>query len=403
MMSFVKKNKYILVAAAILLAGSYGGYKYYQSTQVTTTAVKMGEVKKGNIMQTVSATGALSAQDNVDISSKITGRIVEVLVKENQHVNAGDVLVRLDATSLNATLAQMQAKLHNAQANYERNLNLLNRGAISQSTFDSVEADYLVAKSNYEKAASDVNDTVITTPISGYIIGKPTPVGQTISSGISTPQVIMSVATLDNMEIEALVDESDIGQVKDGQKVKFTVDAYPNETFTGKVRLISRSATTENNVIYYKVYVTVDDAKGKLLPTMTARTEIIIDEANDVHCPHPGNPVQRNIKQLRLQISPRRSWIFCSFSQASKISALKSVFFLYRYVRSVSLQLSGTVLQMKLTSLLYLAPCFWKYFSLLQYFSLFCQAVEFHFPSLPYAPSQKHVCNALTGPHSDDT
>ena len=277
MMSFVKKNKYILVAAAILLAGSYGGYKYYQSTQVSTAAVKMGEVKKGNIVETISATGALSAQDNVDISSKITGRIVEVLVKENQHVNAGDVLVRLDATSLNATLAQMQAKLHNAQANYERNLNLLNRGAISQSTFDSVEADYLVAKSNYEKAASDVNDTVITTPISGYIIGKPTPVGQTISSGISTPQVIMSVATLDNMEIEALVDESDIGQVKDGQKVKFTVDAYPNETFTGKVRLISR-----NNVIYYKVYVTVDDAKGKLLPTMTARTEIIIDEANDV-------------------------------------------------------------------------------------------------------------------------
>ena len=99
----------------------------------------------------------------------------------------------------------------------------------------------------------------------------------------------------------------------------------------------------------------------------------------------------------------RRSWIFCSFSQASKISALKSVFFLYRYVRSVSLHLPGTVLQMKLTSLLYLAPCFWKYFSLLQYFSLFCQAVEFHFPSLPYAPSQKHVCNALTGPHSDDT
>ena len=108
MMSFVKKNKYILVAAAILLAGSYGGYKYYQSTQVTTAAVKMGEVKKGNIVETVSATGALSAQDNVDISSKITGRIVEVLVKENQHVNAGDVLVRLDATSLNATLAQMQ-------------------------------------------------------------------------------------------------------------------------------------------------------------------------------------------------------------------------------------------------------------------------------------------------------
>lgn len=282
MMNFVKKNKYILIAAAIVLAGGYGGYRYYQSTQVVTTTVKMGEVKKGTLTETVSATGALSAQDNVDISSKITGRIVEVLVKENQHVNAGDVLVRLDATSLKATLAQMEAKLNNAQATYNRYVNLLNTGAISQSTFDAAEADYLVAKSNYEKAASDVNDTVITTPISGYIIGKPTPVGQTISSGISTPQVIMSVATLDNMEIEALVDESDIGQVKEGQRVKFTVDAYSDETFTGKVRLISRSATTENNVIYYKVYVTVDDAKGKLLPTMTARTEIIIDEADDV-------------------------------------------------------------------------------------------------------------------------
>lgn len=282
MMSFLKRNKYVIVACAILIGAGYGGYKYYQSTQVTDTAIKMGEVKKGNIVETVSATGSLSAQDNVDISSKITGRIVEVLVKENQHVNAGDVLVRLDATSLKATLAQMEAKLNNAQATYNRYVSLLNRGAISQSDFDSVEADYLVAKSNYEKAASDVNDTVITTPISGYIIGKPTPVGQTISSGISTPQVIMSVATLDNMEIEALVDESDIGQVKVGQKVKFTVDAYSDETFTGKVRLISRSATTENNVIYYKVYVTVDDAKGKLLPTMTARTEIIVDQANDV-------------------------------------------------------------------------------------------------------------------------
>ena len=92
----------------------------------------------------------------------------------------------------------------------------------------------------------------------------------------------MSVATLDNMEIEALVDESDIGQVKEGQKVKFTVDAYPDETFMGTVRLLSRKATTENNVIYYKVYVTVDDAKGKLLPTMTARAEFIISEAKDV-------------------------------------------------------------------------------------------------------------------------
>ena len=282
MMNFINRNKYAVIFCALLLAGGYGGYKYYVSSQTPAATVKTGVVERGNLVETISATGALSAVNNVDISSKITGRIVEVLVEENQHVNAGDVLVRLDDTALMATMRQMKAKLDNAEANYNRFQKLVESGAISRSEYDNVYADYLVAKTNYEKAASDVQDTVITTPIDGYIIGEPTPVGQTISSGISEPQVIMSVATLDDMQIEAMVDESDIGQVKVGQKVNFTVDAYPNENFSGKVRLISRKAETENNVIYYKVYVDVDDAKGKLLPTMTARADFVIASAEDV-------------------------------------------------------------------------------------------------------------------------
>ena len=258
MMNFINRNKYAVIFCALLLAGGYGGYKYYVSSQTPAATVKTGVVERGNLVETISATGALSAVNNVDISSKITGRSVEVLVEENQHVNAGDVLVRLDDTALMATMRQMKAKLDNAEANYNRFQKLVESGAISRSEYDNVYADYLVAKTNYEKAASDVQDTVITTPIDGYIIGEPTPVGQTISSGISEPQVIMSVATLDDMQIEAMVDESDIGQVKVGQKVNFTVDAYPNENFSSKVRLISRKAETENNVIYYKVYVAVD-------------------------------------------------------------------------------------------------------------------------------------------------
>ena len=282
MMKFINRNKYAVIFCALLLAGGYGGYKYYVSSQTPVETIKTGVVERGNLVETISATGALSAVNNVDISSKITGRIVEVLVQENQHVNAGDVLVRLDDTALMATMRQMKAKLDNAEANYNRYQKLVESGAISRSEFDNVYADYLVAKTNYEKAASDVQDTIITTPIDGYIIGEPTPVGQTISSGISEPQVIMSVATLDDMQIEAMVDESDIGQVKVGQKVNFAVDAYPNETFTGKVRLISRKAETSNNVIYYKVYVDVDDSKGKLLPTMTARADFVIASAEDV-------------------------------------------------------------------------------------------------------------------------
>lgn len=282
MMKFVKKNKYALILCAFIALSSYGGYQYYLSTTQTEETVKTAVVEQGNLVESVSATGSISAVNNVDISSKITGRIVEVLVVENQHVNAGDILVKLDDVALKATMNQMKAKLDYAEANYVRYKDLVSRGAVSQADYDSVYSEYLVAKSNYEKAVSDVQDTIITTPIDGYIIGEPTPVGQTISSGISEPQVIMSVATLDDMQIETMVDESDIGLVKVGQNVKFTVDAFPEETFTGKVRLISRAAETENNVIYYKVYVDVDDAKGKLLPTMTARTDIIVDTAENV-------------------------------------------------------------------------------------------------------------------------
>lgn len=279
MLNFIKNHKTALVVCAIILAGGFGSYKYYLSTQENKAVVKTGRVTEGTISSTVSATGSLSAINNVDISSKITGRIVAVNVIENQHVNAGDVLVQLDDTALRATMDQMKVKLDYATSMYNRYADLLNRGAVSQATFDDYYSNYLVAKTNYDKAVSDLGDAVIKTPIDGYIIGKPKEVGTTISSGISEPQVIMSVATLDKMQIDVLVDESDIGQVKVGQKVKFTVDAYPDETFTGKVRLISRSATTSNNVIYYKVYVNVDEAKGKLLPNMTARTDIIIEEA----------------------------------------------------------------------------------------------------------------------------
>lgn len=281
MLSLLKNNKYRLLLCLVLILAGYGSYKYFTADR-QEEAVKTAIVQQRDIVSSVAATGSLSAVNNVDISSKITGRIVEVYVKENQHVNAGDVLVKLDDTSLKATLKQMSAKLDYAAANYLRYSDLLKSGAVSQADYDSVYSEYLVAKSNYEKAASDVQDTIITTPIDGYVIGDPTPVGQTISSGISEPQVIMSIATLDDMQIETMVDESDIGKIKIGQQVKFTVDAYTDEVFTGKVRLISRAAEKENNVIYYKVYVNVDDARGKLLPTMTARTDIIVESADNV-------------------------------------------------------------------------------------------------------------------------
>lgn len=282
-MEFLKKYKYMLLVLIVIVAGAAGGYKYYTNKKANeaAAAVKTATVEKGDLQSTVSATGSLSAVDNVDISSKITGRIVAVYVKENDYVQANQLLVKLDDTSLKATELQKEASLADAKLTLERDADLVGKGAISQQTYDTANMNYKVAQAAYEQAVSNTNDTNIYTPISGYVIGKPTPVGQTISSGISTPQVIMSIATLDKMQIKLMVDESDIGQIVNGQRVDFTVDAYPDRTFTGEVTLISRSATTTNNVNYYTCYVDVDNSDGKLLPTMTARANVITGETNN--------------------------------------------------------------------------------------------------------------------------
>lgn len=296
MMKWIKSHVWLLTVLAVFLVAAAGGYRYYQSRQEAPAPVKTATVEYGRLMRTVSATGSLKALDNVDISSKITGRIVKVLVTENEHVHKGQLLLQLDDTALKATELQRKATLDNYRLTLERNRELLDRGAVSAQTYDNALMNYEVAKAAYEQAVSNTNDTNIYSPVDGYVIGKSTPVGQTISSGISTPQVIMSIANLDKMEIETLVDESDIGQVRVGQQVEFNVDAYPDKVFTGKVRLISRSAHTTNNVVYYKVYVDVDNAENKLFPNMTARASIILEEQKDTLMV-PGNCIYQDGKR----------------------------------------------------------------------------------------------------------
>lgn len=280
-MDFIKKFKSVIIILLILVIG-YVGYSYYSEKDEAVEVPKLTTITKGDVVRSISATGSLAAINNVDINSKITGRIVELYVKENERVNKGDLLMQLDKTSYEAAKEQAEAKLVDATLTYNRNKKLFEEGAIAKSVLDSAKANYIVTKADLKVADNKLSDTEIRTPIDGYIIGEPTPVGQTVSSGISSPQVLMNVATLDNMEVETLVDESDIGSVKVGQKVNFTVDSYPDDTFTGVVTLISRDAVEENNVIYYTVYVKVDDSKGKLFPTMTASTEFIVDSKRDV-------------------------------------------------------------------------------------------------------------------------
>lgn len=280
----IKSYKKWLIFFLVVAVTAAGGMAYWKKSAkpanaVTGTVVTVG---RGDVESVVSATGTISAVNSVDISSRVTGLIRQLNVKENDIVSAGQVLVVLDDTTLRAQVAQYEAQLQNYAAIYERSQRLAEIGGESSQQLDADRTNYLVAQSNYNNYAAQLDYYVITSPIAGVVVGKPTPAGQTVAQGISTPQVIMTIADMSQMQIKVQVDETDIGKIKEGQTVSFTVDAYTDKTFTGRVVSISKSATTSSNVVYYPVYVNVDNPEGLLYPTMTARVSLHVGERKNV-------------------------------------------------------------------------------------------------------------------------
>lgn len=281
-----KQKKIMTIIIVLCLVG--GGIYYWQKQSVPSTKATytVGTVEKGHIGTYVSATGTINPVNSVDVSTKISGLLKEVLVKENQHVEKGDVLAIIEDKSVTASVEDTKNKMENAWTHYERYQALYDQAAIAKETLDDARLAYLTAKTNYEKAQGDYEDTIITSPITGTVIGEPLKAGQTVSQGLSSQMIIVTVADEKELEIRLLVDETDIGSVKEGQKVQFTVDAYPDKTYTGRVSSISKGTkgsvdTTSTTVVYYTVKVAVDtnDMDG-LLPMMTARATIIGDEVD---------------------------------------------------------------------------------------------------------------------------
>lgn len=268
-----------IIITVILLIVAVGAFYVYKGKAVPVSVNPTVTVERGDIVAMVSATGTLSPVNLVDVSSKISGLIQEMKVSENDQVSVGQVLLVLDDTHLRAQVAQAKARLVNAKGIYERTSRLEAMGAVATQQLDTSLSDYNVAQATYDDAVSQLNDTVIRSPINGQVIGKPTPAGQAVAPGVSTPMILLTVADMSKMQIETQVDESDIGQIKVGQKVNFTVDAYPAKTFSGVVSNISQKANVVSNVVYYKVLVDVDAAENLLKPTMTARVSIRIAES----------------------------------------------------------------------------------------------------------------------------
>lgn len=281
-----------LIAAVIILAGAYGGYHYYQTQQAAkqSSSIQTADVVRMNLKSTVSATGTISPVDSVEVSPKITARISQVLVKENDTVEAGQTVAVLDGKDYQAKQDQAQFKVTNTKQELDRAQRLYDLGAGTKQDLDNAQFNYDTAVSTLTAAESDTAETVITAPMSGVVVGEPKPVGTMAVQGNSNPTVIMRIADTSQKQILAKVDETDIGQVQIGQNATFTVDAYTGKTFTAHVSKISKTDTSNTwdttgsttsssssnsaSVIYYYVTLDVDDPDDVLKLGMTARVDI---------------------------------------------------------------------------------------------------------------------------------
>ena len=293
--------KWKILIVVVLIVGAATGYYFYNET-LETAAVKTYETTKVirmDLTKTVSATGTVQPRDSVEVSGKVTARIKEILVEENDHVTAGQVVAILDGKDYEAKLDQANFTLTNARQKLERTERLYKIGAKSLEELQDAQYQYDRAKSEVELAEDDVNQTVITAPMDGVVVGEPKTPGTMAVQGSTNPTVIMRIADLSEKLVKAKVDETDIGSVKVGERATFTVDAYPDKTFDAEVTKISQtdtanswdtngsttsSSSSSNAVIYYYVTFLAPDDENLLLPAMTARLDIIVGQVRDALC-----------------------------------------------------------------------------------------------------------------------
>lgn len=254
------------------------------------------EVKKGNITNAITSTGTLEALSTVEVGTQVSGRIAQLFVDFNDEVRKGQLLALIDTTLLAAQvrdqlaiLERTKAQYNEALAKHERNKKLFEKKFISELDFiasktaiESAMASLKSAEFAIEKAKTNLEYAFITAPISGKIINRNVEQGQTVAASLSAPTLFTMVEDLSSMRILANVDEGDIGQIKVGQKVSFTVQAFQDKKFEGEVSQIRLSPQTISNVVNYTVVVTADNKEKLLLPGMTATVDFYVAEKEDV-------------------------------------------------------------------------------------------------------------------------
>ena len=300
----MNKKKIILIAVSIAVVAGAGFWLFGSSKAQHKVTYETAVVTRGEISESITATGTIEPVTEVEVGTQVSGIIDKIYADYNSVVTKGQLIAEMDRVTLQSEVASQRAAYNGAKAeyeyqqkNYERNRGLHEKQLISDTDYEQSVYNYEKAKSNYEssqaslaKAERNLSYATITSPIDGVVINRAVEEGQTVASGFETPTLFTIAADLTQMQVVADVDETDIGGVEEGQRVSFTVDAYPNDTFEGTVTQIrlgedsstSSGSSTSSTVVTYEVVISAPNPDLKLKPRLTANVTIYTLDRKDV-------------------------------------------------------------------------------------------------------------------------
>ncbi len=291
-----KKKKVIVIGVVVILVAVSTILIFGRGKKQPKVALQQVAVGIADISSYISATGTIEPTNKVEVGTQVSGKIETLYVDYNSVVKKGQVLAELDRENLQNELTAKQNNLESAKTeyeykkkNHERNKALHEQKLISDSEYETSLYEYSKALTNYKTAQTELAKSktnlayaTIYSPIDGVVISRAVEQGQTVAASFSTPTLFTIAQDLTQMQVVADVDEADIGQVKEGQRVTFTVDAYPDEVFEGKVKQVRLEATTTSNVVTYACVIDAPNAEGKLMPGLTANVNIYTNESKGV-------------------------------------------------------------------------------------------------------------------------
>jgi HlyD family secretion protein len=292
----IMKKKSTIAVVLLIVVSAIAVLVHRAAFARETTEYRFTSIERGDVESTVSATGTLSAVRTVSVGTQVSGQIAELRVDYNDEVKKGQLLARVDptlqqqaVTDAQASVERAQAQLLQAQRDHNRNGELMSSGLVARSVYETTDSSLDVARANLksarvalDRARQNLEYTNIYAPIDGVVVERNVDHGQTVAASLSAPQLFLIANDLTNMQILASVGEGDIASIKEGQKVKFRVQALAGQTFEGTVKQVRLQSATNENVVNYTVVISVNNAQKKLLPGMTARVEFLTNSAEDV-------------------------------------------------------------------------------------------------------------------------